>query len=460
MKTNIILSTDSYKHSQYKQYPPNTTSVFSYIEARGGRYDETVFFGLQGFIKKYLTTPITMADINQAEVIINGHIGPGLFNRDGWEYVLNEHDGYLPLKIRAVPEGTVIGTKNVLVAVENTDPNCFWLTSFIETAMLRVWYPITVATKSREIKKVIKTYLEMTSDESALEGLSFKLHDFGARGVSSEESAGIGGASHLVNFMGTDTIEGMVWAMEYYNTDIPGLSVPASEHSTMTSWGRENESDAYKNMIEQFGGDFPIVSVVSDSYDIFNAVENIWGDELKDIVDESGSMLVIRPDSGEPAEVVSKIATLLDSKFGSTVNTKGFKVLNGVRILQGDGLNDIADFSIILSTLTSLGFSTDNVVFGMGGGLLQQVNRDTCKMAMKASYTIADGSGRDVYKDPITDSGKRSKRGKLGLIYQDGVYKTVSEKEAGEDDILQTVYCDGKLFNEATLEEIRKRAEV
>ena len=460
MKTNIILSTDSYKHSQYKQYPPNTTSVFSYIEARGGRYDETVFFGLQGFIKKYLTTPITMADINQAEVIINGHIGPGLFNRDGWEYVLNEHDGYLPLKIRAVPEGTVIGTKNVLVAVENTDPNCFWLTSFIETAMLRVWYPITVATKSREIKKVIKTYLEMTSDESALEGLPFKLHDFGARGVSSEESAGIGGASHLVNFMGTDTIEGMVWAMEYYNTDIPGLSVPASEHSTMTSWGRENESDAYKNMIEQFGGDFPIVSVVSDSYDIFNAVENIWGDELKDIVDESGSMLVIRPDSGEPAEVVSKIATLLDSKFGSTVNTKGFKVLNGVRILQGDGLNDIADFSIILSTLTSLGFSTDNVVFGMGGGLLQQVNRDTCKMAMKASYTIADGSGRDVYKDPITDSGKRSKRGKLGLIYQDGVYKTVSEKEAGEDDILQTVYCDGKLFNEATLEEIRKRAEV
>jgi len=460
MKTNIILSTDSYKHSQYKQYPPNTTSVFSYIEARGGRYDETVFFGLQGFIKKYLTTPITMADINQAEVIINGHIGPGLFNRDGWEYVLNEHDGYLPLKIRAVPEGTVIGTKNVLVAVENTDPNCFWLTSFIETAMLRVWYPITVATKSREIKKVIKTYLEMTSDESALEGLPFKLHDFGARGVSSEESAGIGGAAHLVNFMGTDTIEGIVWAMEYYNTDIPGFSVPASEHSTMTSWGRENESDAYKNMIEQFGGDFPIVSVVSDSYDIFNAVENIWGDELKDIVDESGSMLVIRPDSGEPAEVVSKIATLLDSKFGSTVNTKGFKVLNGVRILQGDGLNDIADFSIILSTLTSLGFSTDNVVFGMGGGLLQQVNRDTCKMAMKASYTIADGSGRDVYKDPITDSGKRSKRGKLGLIYQDGVYKTVSEKEAGEDDILQTVYCDGKLFNEATLEEIRKRAEV
>ena len=456
---NLILSVDSYKHSQYLQYPPNTTSVFSYIEARGGRFDETVFFGLQGFIKKYLTNPITIEDIDQSQSIIDTHMGEGLFNRSGWEYILNEHNGYLPLKIKAVPEGTVIDTKNVLVTVENTDSNCFWLTSFVESAILRaVWYPLTVATRSREIKKVIRDFLVTTADDSALDGIGFLLHDFGARGVSSSESAGIGGAAHLVNFMGTDTIEGMLWAMEYYNTDVPAFSVPASEHSTITSWGKENESQAYKNMFKQFGGKYPIVSVVSDSYDIYNAVENIWGDELKDMVISSGSTLVIRPDSGEPADVVGNIAALLDEKYGSVVNSKGYKVLNNVKILQGDGLSELIDFYKILDKLTRLGFSTDNVVFGMGGGLLQQVNRDTCKMAMKASYAVVDGEGRDVYKDPITDAGKRSKRGRLALIKDDEGYKTVPEDVAGDFNELQTVYLNGKLLNETTFDEVRSRA--
>ena len=457
---NLILNTDSYKASQWLQYPPNTSSVFSYIEARGGQYSENVFFGIQMFIKEYLLAPITQQMIDEAEWFLSNHGLP--FNKAGWEYILNEHDGFLPIRIKALPEGTVVTTSNIMASVENTDPLCFWLTSYVETALLRaVWYPTTVATKSREIKKVIKEYLEMTADEEAMGGLGFKLHDFGARGVSSKESAGIGGCAHLVNFMGTDTMEGALYAMRYYNEkDVPGFSVPASEHSTMTSWMRDGEVEACRNMFKQFGGKFPIVSVVSDSYDIYNAVENLWGEQLKEMVINSGSTLVVRPDSGEPAEVVVKVALLLDATFGSTTNSKGYKVLNNVRILQGDGLNDVADFEKILTRLVGYNFSTDNVVFGMGGGLLQQVNRDTSKFAMKASHAVVDGEGRDVFKDPITDSGKRSKRGRLGSVLVDGVITTVSEEEAGENNLLEVVFENGRLVKDDTFADIRDRASV
>ena len=244
---NIILNSDSYKYSQFNQYPANTTGIYSYIESRGGKYDETVFFGLQAFIKEYLTAPITQDMIDEAELIITAHGEP--FNRAGWEYILNEHNGYLPVRIRAVPEGTIVPVKNVLATIENTDPACYWLTSFLETALLRaIWYPTTVATNSREIKKLILDALEKTGDPTTID---FKLHDFGARGVSSLESAGIGGAAHLVNFMGTDTVEALLFARRYYNADMAGFSIPAMEHSTVTSWGRENEVASYRNMIKQ-----------------------------------------------------------------------------------------------------------------------------------------------------------------------------------------------------------------
>lgn len=186
MKHNIILNTDSYKASMFVQYPPNTQRVYSYIESRGGRYDMTTFFGVQAFIKEYLTTPLTMADIDEAEEIWTAHGEP--FNRAGWEYIVNKHNGMLPIVIKAVPEGTVLSTRNVLVTIENTDPECFWLTTYIETALLRaIWYPTTVATNSREIKKVIARYLFET--EGNINSLLFKLHDFGARGSSSNESS-------------------------------------------------------------------------------------------------------------------------------------------------------------------------------------------------------------------------------------------------------------------------------
>jgi len=435
----------------WKQYPVATTGVFSYIESRGGRYDETVFFGLQAFLREYLSKPITQADINLANKIWTLHGEP--FNKEGWEYILKVHNGYLPLRIRAVSEGTVVPVKNVLVTVEDTDPNCFWLTTWVETALLRaVWYGTTVATQSWNIKQLIKSYLEKTGDPA---GLSFKLHDFGARGVSSFESATLGGMAHLVNFMGTDTMSGVLGAMEYYDADVSGFSIPAAEHSTITSWRRENEAKAYENMLTQFARPGSIVAVVSDSYDIFNAVKNIWGNELKQKVIESGATVVIRPDSGDPEHVCSVLVQLLDQRFGSTKNEKGFRVLNNVRLIQGDGIN-YQTIDAILSNFMVHGYSADNIAFGMGGALLQGIDRDTQKFAMKCSAVQIDGIWHDVQKDPITDSGKKSKAGRLNLYHNNlNGYFTEIEGSIRGISKLQRVYENGILYNQINFEQVR-----
>ena len=455
---NILLNTDSYKTSMFKQYPVGTTGVYSYIESRGGRYDETVFFGLQAFIKEYLLDPITQADIDVADEILTAHGEP--FNREGWEYILRVHNGFLPVVIRAVPEGTMVPVKNVLATIENTDPACFWLTTYLETALLRaVWYPTTVATQSKYIKTLILDYLEKTGDPSTID---FKLHDFGARGVSSMESAGIGGAANLVNFMGSDTITGVLYAREYYGAGIAGFSIPAAEHSTITSWGRDNEVEAYRNMLTQFAKPASIVAIVSDSYDIFNAVDKLWGEELKQQVIDSGATVVIRPDSGDPLIICRQLVQKLAAKFGTTTNAKGFKVLNNVRLMQGDGVNE-QTIRMILGDFMAHGFSADNIAFGMGGALLQIVDRDTQKFAMKCSSAQINGVWVDVYKDPITDSGKRSKRGRVSLYKNGKEYRSATTPPLGWTDhgignwvdVLAEVFRDGELKNEISFDEIR-----
>ncbi len=450
---NIILNTDSYKASHYLQYPPKSEYVSSYIEARGGDYDKTLFFGLRAFIKEYLLKPITQADIEEAEAIMTAHGLP--FNKEGWQYILDSYNGYLPLEIWAVEEGTLVPLKSPLLQVVNTDPKVPWLTSYLETALLRaIWYPTTVATLSYSIKEIIRDYLEATSD-NVEEQLPFKLHDFGARGVSSEESAMLGGMAHLINFKGTDTLSAIVGAKRYYGADMAGFSIPASEHSTMTSWQRDGERDAYANMIKQFGSKGKIFAVVSDSYDIYNAVSNIWGKELKEQVKQSGATLVIRPDSGEPKEIVLEVIKRVYEAFGGYKNLKGYIVLDdSVRIIQGDGVDKQA-IKEILEALKNEGFSTENIAFGMGGGLLQAVGRDDFRFAMKASAICVDGEWRDVYKDPITDSGKRSKRGRLALSKD---FETVRVEELGErENLLKPVFKDGKLLKDYTFDEVRSK---
>lgn len=460
---STITRTDSYKFSQWNQYPKGTTHISSYIESRGGE-NESVFFGLQAFIKDYLTTPVTMKDVDRAEKIVTAHGLP--FNREGWEIIVNEYEGKLPIEIQAVPEGTVMETHNVQVQVVNTDPRLWWLTSYLETALLRaVWYPSTVATKSRKMKKVIAKYLNETSDVPVMDQLMFKLHDFGARGASSSETAMLGGMGHLINFMGTDTFEAVEGVMAYYNTDeVVGFSIPASEHSTITSWGRENEVKAYENMLDTFGGPGKLVACVSDSFDIYAATSDLWGGVLKDKVMNMGGTLVVRPDSGDPETVPVEIVEILAEKFGFTVNSKGYKVLHpSVRVIQGDGINEHS-LPRILANLKAAGFSADNIAFGMGGGLLQAWNRDTLKYAMKASaIRINEGEWRGFSKDPVTDHGKRSKEGRLGLVIDCGIgscgFRTLPEDVANQKgNLLRTIYKNGELLIEDTFAEIRNRA--
>ncbi len=465
---NVLLNTDSYKASHWLQYPPGTDAAFFYVESRGGVYDRTVFFGLQAILKQHLGRPITHADIDEARELYAAHGEP--FNEAGWRDIVDRLGGHLPVRIRAVPEGTVVPTHQALVTIESTDPQAYWVPSYLETLLLRVWYPVTVATISWHAKQTIRQFLERTSDDPAGQ-LPFKLHDFGARGVSSAESAAIGGCAHLVNFLGTDTVSGLLAARAFYHAPMAGFSIPAAEHSTITSWGREREVDAYRNMLTQFAKPGGIVAVVSDSYDIFHAIREHWGKTLKDEVIASGATVVIRPDSGDPVAVVHECLELLDEAFGHTVNGKGFKVLNHVRVIQGDGINPTS-IRAILERVTSAGYATDNVAFGMGGALLQQLNRDTQKFALKCSAARVDGQWIDVWKDPVTDKGKQSKRGRMTLLRhrEYGSFRTVPvspdaaslaevEKPAGFDDAMETVWENGRLVRDWTFEEIRARAD-
>lgn len=463
--TSIILNTDSYKTSHFLQYPALTEKINSYIEARGlddsfPRVKSTLFFGLQMFIKQYLTKPITKEDIREAEEIFDLHGVP--FNRVGWETILYKHGGYIPVEIYALPEGTHVPLKTPLVQVRNTDETLPWLTSYIETALLRaIWYPTTVATLSSHIKNVIlRDYIAKTAEDESV--IDFMLHDFGARGASSLETAGIGGLAHIVNFKGTDTIEALLYARRFYHASMPAFSIPAAEHSTITSWGKDKEASAYENMVETFGD--KLYAVVSDSYDLYNAIENIWGKQLKEKVIAKGGRLVVRPDSGDPLVVVPKSIELLGAAFGYTVNKKGYKVLHpSVRLIQGDGVNH-KSIDNILYELMKAGWSAENIVFGMGGALLQQVNRDTLKFAMKASAISKAGHWSDVYKEPKTDPGKSSKKGVLAVmdnfttIRAEDIYLT--NKYVGQQDQLGLIYDTGELIVDETFDTIRERAKV
>lgn len=458
---NRIIDTDSYKASHYLQYPPNTTRAFFYLESRGSdrNWNETVFFGLQYLLKNYFLEPFTQDMVEEAREVISAHRLP--FNYEGWTNLIKKHGGRIPMRIRAVPEGSIVPLHNVLMTVETTDDEFAWVGSWFETQLLRIWYAITVSTQSFQIKRDVYKFLRETADDASAE-INFKVHDFGSRGVSSQETAAVGGAAHLVNFLGTDTMASLLLHRKFYGAEMAGFSIPAAEHSTITSWGRENEIEAYRNMLRHFAKPGSLVAVVSDSWNIYNAVEKIWGEQLRQEVVDSGATIVIRPDSGEPVEVVSKVANILAEKFGTETNSKGYKVLKNVRIIQGDGVNQDS-IKEILARLKSENFSASNIAFGIGGSLLQKVNRDTLKFAYKCSAIVTDGNLRDVYKQPITDAGKNSKRGRLDLILDEaGEYKTVklesAEQISAENSAMQTVFESGKLLIDDNLETIRNRA--
>lgn len=463
MRENPLFDVDSYKtcHGPVL-YPPGTTSMFSYLESRGGTYPATVFFGLQYYLKQYLEgCVVKLSDVIEAREFYAAHGVP--FNFDGWCYIAHELEGRLPVRIRALPEGLLVPTNTPLLTVESTDPKAFWIVSWLETMLLRVWYPTNVATIGYHIKNDMKKWHKKTSDTDAA-FLDFKLHDFGSRGVSSQESAAIGGAAHLVNFKGSDTIVGVRCANSFYRHSMAGFSIPATEHSTITAWERSGELDAYSNFLDAYARPGAIIACVSDSYDLFNAIDKLWGESLRQRVIDSGAALVVRPDSGNPPIIVTETLRRLDARFGHAVNSKGYRVLNNVRVIQGDGVNH-ESINEILSAMEMCGYSIDNVAFGMGGKLLQSHDRDTQKFAYKCSSIMVDGVERDVCKHPVTDPSKRSKVGRLDVVkfWNELTCQRLIDGAIDSTDYfgllseMCTVFENGELLFETTLDDVRAR---
>lgn len=466
-KENLILLADAYKYSHHKLYLPGTQYIYSYLESRGGKFEETVFYGLQYFLKEYLQGPVfTREKINEAESMLLEVFGrEDVFDRSRFEYIIRKHGGCLPVRIRAVPEGTVTPVRNVLMTIENTDPACYWLTNFLETLLMQVWYPCTVATLSREIRKIVTQYYEATASAASFAGIGFVLNDFGFRGASSVESAGLGGSAHLVNFSGSDTLHASTFAKRYYGAQLaPGLSIPATEHSIVTLLGEKGEPEIFRHVLNAFPTG--MVACVSDSYNIFRACEEYWGGELKEQVLGRDGTLVIRPDSGDPIRTLLKVFEILMQQFGFTVNEKGYKVLPPqVRVIQGDGVS-YSSIKEIYMALQQAGISAENLALGMGGALLQRVNRDTQEFALKCSHAVVNGQSIDVQKMPVEldasgqlrTSFKHSKAGRLKLIKEHGNYRTVGEDEMPEAaDELEVVFENGEVVQEHGFEEVRKR---
>lgn len=463
--TNPCLNTDSYKLSHYLQLPAEQQGTFSYIESRGGLFSKTLFAGLQAELIEMVSTPITMQHVEFAKKFADEHGEP--FNYEGFKSIVEECNGYFPVRISALPEGSIVETHRCLVTVETDNEKYKWCVGFLEKRLLRaVWYMSSVATLSWHIRQSIMAALEKSGTPA---GIWFKLHDFGGRGVSSLQSAGLGDCGHLYSFKGTDTPAGILAAMKYYGAKMVGFSIPAAEHSTITVYGRAGEARAYRKMLELFARPGSTVAVVSDSYDIENAVTNIWGKELRQEVIDSGATVVIRPDSGDPVTVVMMCIRKLDEAYGSVVNDKGYRVLNHVRVIQGDGIN-ARTIDDILEAVLDAGYSADNIAFGMGGELLQGVMRDDNKYAMKCSAALMEGIGWiDVFKDPITDPNKRSKKGRqttLSRVRDDGSTEFVTVREDQSADLLSTgwkialelKYDCGKLLNFVTFEEVQRNA--
>lgn len=453
---NLILNTDNYKHCHYPLYPPGTEYISSYIESRGGDFPVTMFVGLQAFLREYLMRPITLEDIDYAEHAVREQ---GMhFNRENWLGILNDHGGYLPVEIEAVAEGTVLPSRNVLVQVTNTDPKYYWASSFFETALLRaIWYPTTVGTISWLAKQVIKTALDRTSDHPEL--LRHMLHDYGARGVSSQQSAALGGLAHLVNFSQSDTTPGIIAAKKYYNAVKPSNSCPNSEHASFTAWGRDHEVDALRNMLTVYR-DSGAVLLLTDTYDHENCVKNIIGGELREEIRNYPGMVGARPDSGDPVQVTADTTEWLMDAFGYETNSKGFKVLPPfIRVVQGDGIT-FESLRDVLAELERRGFSAENALFGMGGGLLQHCNRDTMNFGQKANAVRINGEWRDISKSPKGADFKVSKAGRLALVKVDGEYRTVArDSVSAEENLLKPVFRNGKLLKKWDFSELIANSE-
>lgn len=461
-----VFNTDSYKVSHWLQFPENMENAVYYVESRGGKFKATEVAGI-AYLQKLLQLQITEQDVIFAKHFYKQHFGQDVFNYDGFMRIVKEKDGYLPITVRTIPEGTVVPVKTPL-AVVYAEEGFGWLVGFLETMILRaIWYPTTVATISFEARKIIQKAMEETCDLTVEDGyndvLLTRLHDFGARGVECSEASQIGGLAHLYNFKGSDNVEAILLSNCLFGTQMSGVSVPAREHSTTTCYLQEGEYDAFMNSVDNFGGG--IFSVVVDSYSTDKAIEWLTtNQEFLEKLTNKGGTCVIRPDSGLPIDMVMMCIQRVAKNVGYTYNSKGYKVLdNRFRVLQGDGVN-ISEIQRIVDWMTHHHhYSMENLVFGMGGGMLQQLDRDTQKFAMKCCAMKVNGVWRDVFKAPETDPNKKSKAGILDVIINDdGLYETIRVKDINQwhpRSAMRQVYSNGKAYNQDNMAIIRNRVD-
>ena len=471
-----LFLTDAYKLGHKLLEEDGTQYVYSNFTNRSSRIeviDKVVAFGLQAFIQRYMVEafePFFESDEDEVCALYEERVAQILgANNIGSEHIRKLHQkGFLPLEFRSVKEGTLVPLQVPTLTVENTDPDFAWLTNYIETILSSsIWFPSTSATKDLYVRKFFEAWAERTGANKDF--IDWQWHDFSFRGQTSEESAGMSGAAHLLSFKGTDNLNAFDWIDSYYPGDngFVGGSVSATEHSIMTSRGREGEFDTYVDILNKVPTG--IVSIVSDTYNLFNVIDNFLPRLYEQIMGRDGK-LVIRPDSGDPADILcgtnrvfgkgenSEEKGLIEAlweQFGGIVNAKGFRTLDShIGAIYGDSitLNRAED---IFSRLEAKGFAIDNLVFGAGSlffmssgiGELEPVTRDTFGSAMKATWVQVDGVGKAMQKDPATGSSKKSAKGRLAVLKDDdGELGLIQEatREQEEASELKVVWRNGK----------------
>lgn len=483
---NPMFNTDGYKLDHRRQYPKGTEFVYSNWTARGSRVKEiekVTFVGLQYAIKKrlmedfeaFFAAPVDEV-CDEYQKMLDDYLGP---NDIGTDHIRALHNlGYIPLEFKALPEGTQVPLRVPMLTVENTHPDFFWLTNYFETILsAELWMPMTSATTASRIRGLLNEWAVKTTGST--EGVGFQGHDFSMRGMSGLDAAVSSAIGHLVAFTGTETVPVLSAIKHYYpTTGFLAGTVPATEHSVMCAGGADDERETYERLLDLYPAG--ILSVVSDTWDYWNVLTNLLP-SIKDQIMARDGKLVVRPDSGDPADIICGTfhgPTSSDAKpqekgsiqvlwetFGGTVNEQGYKVLDShIGLIYGDAMN-FGRIKDICERLEAKGFASTNVVFGIGSFNYQYQTRDTLGFAMKATNVTINGEEKAIFKDPKTDSGlKKSLKGRvvvtnnpdLGIIALDDTEQNrralVSENGL---DLLQTVWKDGKFVKEYSFDEVR-----
>ncbi len=475
---------DFYKISHREQYPTKTQIVYSTWIPRASRMDvidHVVAFGFQAFIKQYLMWYFNEHFFNRPKSaivfeykrIIEGTLGVKDPDASHLEAL---HDlGYLPVKIKALKEGTLCPLRVPMLTIENTKPEFFWLTNYLETLMsTQLWMPATSATIAFEYRKMLEAYARETVGDTSF--VPFQGHDFSMRGMACLDASKASGAGHLLSFVGTDTIPAILFMEEHYNANVDlelvGTSIPATEHSVMCAYGRD-EFESYKRIITEV---YPkgFVSIVSDTWDLWKVLSEVVTGLKQEILGRDGKV-VIRPDSGDPVKIIcgdpesdnplakKGVVEVLWEIFGGTTTEKGYKVLDPhIGCIYGDAITlDRCDR--ICDGLMQKGFASTNVVFGIGSYTYQHNTRDTFGFALKSTHCVIDGVEHMIYKDPATDNGiKKSLKGRATVYECDGQLRvldnlSIDDQSRATADLLETVFENGRLLRDERLCEIRQR---